>query len=294
MDAGQDVQLRRGSLCVLWLLLAACAILGPAVAPGEASAQSTRGDERAKAEAKRHYRQGAKAFRQGDYDRAIAEFRRAHRLSPDGMLLYNLSLAHARAGHLDEAIAYGERAEQSGGLTRRAQIRNGSRLAALRAARSARRVAGSIDRRMAENSRDDDAPDDPAGPPTIPETETDSAGHRLFAGPLFWTGVSLVGSGLASIGAAGLVDLSLSDDLDAYRAAARRGDTRRYRRLRGDIERRQTVGRVLFYGGVGAAAAGLALFGAHAVRNDAVQRRTLLAPRLGPDRIGVDLRLPFR
>jgi tetratricopeptide (TPR) repeat protein len=47
---------------------------------------------------------GQKAYQEGDYDRAIAEWKAAYELDARSRILYNLSQAYERAGRLAEAV----------------------------------------------------------------------------------------------------------------------------------------------------------------------------------------------
>ena len=56
--------------------------------------------------AKELFENGKGLFAEGSYDAAIAAFRQAYALSGDPVLLYNIALAHDRAGEFDEALEY--------------------------------------------------------------------------------------------------------------------------------------------------------------------------------------------
>jgi hypothetical protein len=78
-------------------LLGSLALVGPAAA----GAQEL--DEATTAQAQRHFETGSQAFDTGDYELAIAEFRRAHELTGHPDLLFNIYSAAERAGRLEEA-----------------------------------------------------------------------------------------------------------------------------------------------------------------------------------------------
>jgi hypothetical protein len=54
--------------------------------------------------AREKFLRGQRAYQQGDYDQAIAEWRGAYELDARPLILYNLSQAHERAGNLPEAV----------------------------------------------------------------------------------------------------------------------------------------------------------------------------------------------
>ena len=72
-----------------------------------------------------------------------------------------------------------------------------------------------------------------------------------------FAGAATVGGGLL-LGAMG-VELSLHPKWDAFHAAADAGDAALYDSLKGEIEDRQQLGRVLLYSGAGLAAVGATL-----------------------------------
>ncbi len=77
---------RRGARRLLFALTLALAA-GPAAGPARLARAEGAADKR---EAGRHFQKGVHFFHDGDYPSALVEFRRAHELSPDYRVLYNL------------------------------------------------------------------------------------------------------------------------------------------------------------------------------------------------------------
>lgn len=59
-----------------------------------------------RAEAKAHYTNGKTLFEQGEYEKAIAEFKSADRLAPSGVNDFNIGLAYEALGQNGEAVRY--------------------------------------------------------------------------------------------------------------------------------------------------------------------------------------------
>ena len=255
--------------------------------------------------AKEHYRAGANAYKRGEHDKAIRHFEDAYQLSPDGMLLYNLSLAHAKAGHLEDALSLGEQAAASGDLNRAASIRNASRMAALRVRLSARKLKGRSGKRDGVASADgpskalergdpdsSDSALQPMEPIEDPGKGSAERGSGLPSDPLFWSGVGLVGAGLTSLGAAGIVELSLGGKWDAYRQAAQSGDTDSYDRLHTQITKSQTAGKAFLFSGLAATGLGLGALGAHLGRKQSpFNLRVRISPPIGSHPTAIGLRV---
>ena len=59
-----------------------------------------------RAAARRHFEGGTQAYQQGQYDTAITEFQAGFREEPLPDFLYNIALAHQRAGRPRAAVQY--------------------------------------------------------------------------------------------------------------------------------------------------------------------------------------------
>jgi tetratricopeptide (TPR) repeat protein len=236
------------------------------VAP-PALAQSSGPDELTRQQARRHFKNGASAFRNEDYKAAIRAFEKAYEMNPDGMILYNLSLAHLRSGDLYQALDRAQKADGSGDLSRSVRVRNRARIRALDQVFGARTAAKAIARQRKARASSTETgqtsgPAEPDGGATgVSGGRTDTGGSTGGLGPIGWAGIGVAAAGLGSIGGAGLVDSQLQSDVERYRRAAQSGDIETYNRLESDIRRRQSLGRTLLYSGIGAAGVGLLVLG---------------------------------
>src|SRR5438309_7046098 len=74
-------------------LIAALLIAGPALAD-------------ARADAKRHFREGMSLIAAGQLERGIAELRQAYAIKPHPDVLYDIAKAYVDLGNIPEAISY--------------------------------------------------------------------------------------------------------------------------------------------------------------------------------------------
>lgn len=220
--------------------------------------------------ARHHFARGAEQFKAGQYEDAIDAFEKAFAANPDPMILYNLSLAHLKAGHPQSALVNALRARRMDGLTRSASLRNDARIVALRRVMKARSQPSSPSGYAGpDRSSTDDNPlfgpssDDSAGPADRMTDGTTDSPSEPASPPAFgtagWIGVGIGAAGVASLLGAGLVGAGLDEDINAYQSAAESGDAQTYRRLRESIADRQTTGRVLLYSGIGLGVTGAGL-----------------------------------
>jgi len=198
-------------------------------------------------ETRDHYERAMRAFKSRDYETAVDELRTVYSLRPAPTILYNIALAEWRTGDLDAAIAAALRAREEG-LPERADAKNEGRIRGFRRIRRARRAGDDI----ASRSEPQPAPEPD---PRVPEVDSSDGGLGLG-----WIGIGMGLAGAGALGGALYVDRRLARQVAPYERAAERGDVEtfyRYRRNKlQEIRRLQTVGRVLFWGGVATTALG--------------------------------------
>jgi len=191
--------------------------------------------------AKTHYDLGAKYYQQGNYEQALEEFRKAHKLKQRPELLFNIGRCQEALGKGELAIAsYKTYLEQKPGASNR-------KLVEKRIENIQRRLAG------AEPAK----PDKPAAPAPSPEPEPEGKG----AGVIKIAGWSAVGLGVASLVAAGVMGgLALdrnSDYEEAYNTTHLRYSEAKH--LLEDSRNFEKASFALLGVGVAAAAAGAGL-----------------------------------
>src|SRR5690554_5493713 len=235
-------------ICALCLFAGAIGVAIPAPATAQEDAPITE-EERAKAEA--HFAKGAQYFSEERYSLAIVEFLSAYKYKPDPMLQYNISVAHSRLGNIDEAYAAALRAAGAEGMPERAVPVNMARIHAWGSALQARAVVDDINA-PEQPSRSQLEPEDEVRP--IPKPNKASSPTLSTLG---WSGVAASAVGLGLLGYAGYVDASMSDDIDAYKAAAHAPTPEAYQRHKNDLAARQSVGLITLYSGAALTAVGL-------------------------------------
>jgi tetratricopeptide (TPR) repeat protein len=208
--------------------------------PSAASAQTH------EEQARHHFDEGARHFYEGDFSRAILEFRRAYHYQPDPMILYNISLAHSRLGNISDAYEAGQAAASMPGMPEAARVRNDARVGALAVALSAESMASRISRLATPTSN-------------ATRTPLDEPNHGYAPGPIGWTAVALGGAGAGLLTYALVLDRSLENDIEAYRSASDEGQVSDYDALRDRIATRTTRGRIALYSGLGLTIAGAGL-----------------------------------
>ncbi len=82
------------------LLLCALLVSSPTFA------KPARGRQSAEAQALGHYEEGTKAYNEGDYARAVAEYKAGYKLKPEPVLLYNIAQSYRLGGDLVQATTY--------------------------------------------------------------------------------------------------------------------------------------------------------------------------------------------
>lgn len=173
-----------------------------------------------------HFARGEKFFYDEQYEDAIREFRAANDLIPNGIFLYNISVAHERLGQREQALAAAEEADRLGDLGPEEATTNKARIVAMRRMQTAE----------------------------VASTEVRSVPDPSEGAPFRFTKWGWVGTGTAALGLLMLanvvaIDARLSNEVDAYRQAAVDGNRTEYDRLKSEIDRRQNGARALLVAG---------------------------------------------
>ena len=204
-------------------------------------------------QANEHFEQGAEHYFSGNYGRAIVEFRRASRLYPHPMILYNKSLAYLHLGDIEDAHRTAVEAGELEGLPADEATRNAARADATGVAITATAVGDDVEQRIADRRRTvDEEPPDVEPPPEV----DDPSG----LGAVGWIGVVTTMGGVGLLGYAGVLEFQLDDRIQAYETAAEQGDQTTYNELRSEIEQTTQRGRIALYSGAGLAAAGITMW----------------------------------
>ena len=214
-----------------------------------ATAQPSRADIQ---KAEDHFRKGAEWYAQGDYAKAVVEFKFGHNLAPNAMFLYNMSLAYERLGSFDEAIEVAQEARKMGGMPDEIARRNETRIKGFFVIKTARDVARDVGAAVAAREKDEGREEDIVAPVTVERADGVTA--------LGWVGVSVaaVGGGFALGGL--LTNGAVKADIEALQTAASARDIATYDRLKEEIPDKQARGKLLYTIGGIAAGVGVALF----------------------------------
>lgn len=79
-------------------------VIALAVCATTAEAQPTKPDAAAIKKANGHFKLGQEFFKSGQWDRAIAEYQQALDLTGEPLMVFNIALAHDRAGRAEQAL----------------------------------------------------------------------------------------------------------------------------------------------------------------------------------------------
>lgn len=227
--------------------LAALATFITCCSAAAAFAEPTKADIQ---KAEDHFRKGAEWYAQGDYAKAVVEFKFGHNLAPNAMFLYNMSLAYERLESFDEAIEVAQEARRMGGMPEEIARRNEARIVGFYTILSARGASRDIAAAAVAKNDDDEVIDDPIEGPVLVD-RADGITTLGFVG----TGLAVVGGGFALGGF--LTNNAVNDDIDQLRIAASTRDTVTYNELKEDLPKKQARGKALY--AIGGAAAGLGM-----------------------------------
>lgn len=258
-------------MLVLLLLILGAATPGVAAEP----------DQDASERAAEYFEAGAELFFEGRYGRALIEFRRAHRLTPHPMILYNISLAHFRLGQISDALKAAQQASTMEGFPPNEWVRNQARIEGFEAILVAQSLSDGISKHLAREDEPvrDQKPDEvqqqkeaqaARSPKQTLKTETAptvKGDHRYpdpppaqnKLGALGWTGVTITTTGAGVLGYSLLLNHWLGDKIKAYQESALTNDRASYDDLRLEITEMSKRGQLALYAGGGAAALGLTL-----------------------------------
>lgn len=262
-----------------------------AVPPPDAPAKPSAPDlERAR----ELFENGKGLYQEGSYAAAIAAFRQAYALSGDPVLLYNIALAHDRAGDFDGALEYLEYYRAFAPESERAALEEKEESLRKRRLR-ARTEDGSEDADGSEDGEVDAPPqseqadesNDDSTASSQDETQSDS--REIFTTPVWVLGaVSIVGLGVGT--GLGITALRRSDDAEARCGRGENGTVcPAEARSDADSARRLGLGADIAFG-VGAAAGVVAIV--LIVRN-AVKKKKAPKTALVPRARGAALQIRF-
>ena len=228
-------------------------------------------DGEARERAREHFEQGAEFFFEERYGRALVEFRRAHRLDPHPMILYNKSLAHLRLENTRESYNFALAAQEMGGLPPAESVRNIARIRGFRVAMDAEGLAETI---AAASAVADLEPEEPGDVPQ--QREVESAGM----GGLGWTGVVLTGLGAGLLTYAGIVDYQLGGKIEEFESTT---VDEEFFRLRDEIDRDIRNGEIALYSGAGLAVLGVTFWILGRNSSSSVPSEVQLIPHIAPE-----------
>ncbi|MEZ4458683.1 MAG: hypothetical protein R3E66_02935 [bacterium] len=166
-----------------------------------------------RAAAQKYFEQGAEYYFNGEYGKAIVEFMRGNDEVPNALFLYNISLSHSRLGNFSDALEFGRRAREMGGLDAATSAQNEGRISALYAVQTSQGFHGPVDL---------PAKDEPevvavVAPPPPKDDFT-----------MGYIGLATTATGLVLLGVAGYAELQVRDRWDAYERAAADGNAVEY------------------------------------------------------------------
>ena len=198
-----------------------------------------------RAAAQKYFEQGAEYYFNGEYGKAIVEFMRGNDEIPNALLLYNISLSHSRLGNFNDALEFGRRAREMGGLDPATSAQNECRISALNAVQTSQSFQGPV-----ELPGED-----------VPPVVSVVAPPPKYDFTLGYIGLATTATGLVLLGVAGYAELQVRDRWDAYEQAALDGNSVEYGRLGGEIDDYRAYGIPVGIGGAVFTLAGLTMLG---------------------------------
>lgn len=243
-------------ICALYLLVGGFGVAIPASAQAQDDARTAEvptAEALEKAEA--HFAKGAQYFSEERYASAIVEFLSAYKYKPDPMLQYNISIAHARLGNIDEAYKAALRADaKSSQIPESAVPVNAARVHAWGSALQARALGEALaSAHKTQAARGEELRGD------IASIETPAVASNSGLSALGWSGVAASAVGVGLLGYATYVDRSMGDDIDAYQSSAGAPRPDDYHAYKDDLAQRQVIGLISLYSGVALTAVGLGM-----------------------------------
>ncbi|MBV1857915.1 MAG: hypothetical protein KUG77_05840 [Nannocystaceae bacterium] len=270
--------------------LAGAPLVAYAEPPPDPPTDATEGDlERAK----ELFENGKGLYAEGSYSAAIAAFRQAYTLSGDPVLLYNIALAHDRAGEFDAALeylgyyrAYAPQSERAALSEKEDSLRKRK----LRAQTDEEEAAAEA----AEQGTDEEAEGPPPPKASLsddgPPDDTSKPRQKVFTVPVWvLTGVSVVGLGVGT--GLGVTALARRDDADALCTANGMGGTVCPQAAESDADtgRKMALGADVAFG-IGAAAGVVAVI---LIARNASRRKKTQTATLVPRSRGAGIQLRF-
>lgn len=259
-----------------------------------------------------HFDQGIKYYVSGEYDAAILEFRKAYRLLPEPVFLYNIARAQVKLNRCDDAFETAEKALSSDKLKGETRAKAQSVISSCRVFVTADRVRSDIDearkararaereelereRNAAERERIEAEKERTKKLREMEIQSGQSAPEEARFGAIGWVGAGLMVAGTGALIGTAIVSSELSDQWDDYRAtSAGGGNLETYQRLQSAIEENQNLAKILLFSGGGLVAGGvfLVILDLLPGGSESASTQTLI-PRIGPDGAGVDARITF-
>ena len=229
---------------------------------------------------------GASFYFEGEYGRAIVEFRRAAEIYPHPIFYHNIALSHRQLGRADRTLSYAEDAREAAAklsdLDRetwpaRADAANSAMIASFQGVVKAQELARAV---APDEEQDGDQP-------VAGVTEIETPPQESSFGALGWAGVAGVTLGVGALAGAAVMDRSILSGVEEVEQGT--FDGTRQDRI-SELESQQTTGKILLGAG-----AGLTVVGATLVVLELMGGSSDQAMAIGPSlsRPGIDVRFQW-
>ena len=236
------------------LRVLAAALLLVCLGAGQAVAQSGGDvDPQAVERAQQAFDRGAAYYFEGEYSRALVEFRRANEAMAHPVFLFNMALCHRELGRVDRTMQAAEEARE---LFREFHERGEQVPFDLWARNDALIVSiETVDRAQAMAEALEAA--EPAdGQPVADISDVDSVDDSGAFGVLGWAGVGALAVGAGALGGAVVIDRQVASGIEELQGIS---DTNEFNTRRDSLQGQQTSGQVLLFSGIGLATVGTTL-----------------------------------
>lgn len=196
------------------------------------------------------FNQGATFYYEGEYGRAMVEFRRANELYPHPIFLHNIARSNRQLGRvertIDAAIGARELAEETGeALPADADAVNSALIAGIGTVVTSTELSEEMEATAVADK-------DVEEPPGVQPADSGFGGKG-------WAGVAGLALGVGALGGAAMMDRSVVSGMEELEPDNWTGTRTEFDDEKASLESQQSMGQILLFSGAGLAAVGTTL-----------------------------------
>ena len=194
------------------------------------------------------FNQGASLYYEGEYGRAMVEFRRANEILPHPVFAHNIALANHQLGRVErtlEAALEARALDTEGELPPRADATNSALIASIQSVIVATDISEEIGKRTDDPVAVDDSDAQPIDP--VPESSWGTKG---------WGGVGAAAVGFVALTGAAVIDRSIVSGKEELESGNWTGTEDEFDAEVDSLQSRQSTGKLMLFSGIGLMAVG--------------------------------------